>query len=37
MPNNTIKFRNVNRREADTAFYFGMNIETQIKMQLIET
>ena len=34
MPNNTIKFRNVNRREADAAFYFGMKIETQIKMQL---
>ena len=33
MPNNTRKFRNVNRREADAAFYFGMKIETQIKMQ----
>ena len=34
MPNNTRKFRNVNRREADAAFYFGMKIKTQIKMQL---
>jgi len=34
MPNNTRKFRNVNRREAVAAFYFGMKIETQIKMQL---
>ena len=34
MPNNTRKFRYVNRREADAAFYFGMKIETQIKMQL---